>query len=430
MTDAKRDNNSVPTLIGVSSADGVTPVTVYVDPVTHRMLVQAATGSSLATLSDVTITSVATGDMLYYNGTVWVNLPIGTSNQVLTVIGGIPSWHTPSAGSGTVTTVSVATANGVSGTVANPTTTPAITLTLGTITPTSVNGLTITTSTGTLTIGALKTATFSNTLTFTGTDGSSVAFGAGGTAVYTSVTTLASLTSAASLATVGTITSGTWNGTQLGVQWGGTGLSNLTAHAMMVGTGVTAVNLILPGTAGNVLTSNGASADPSFQAPAGGGSYTLITSATLGSPATSVGVTGMTTSGYSYLVFEIVISSFGSADEAAIQFNADTSSNYSLTVTKNLNGTVTGTATASIATLKPQGGTTNAGLITFTLKAQNVLANKKTLVGQLWNEGQQLCNSFAGEWINTSANITAISVFGSAGAALGTGSSVRVYGIT
>lgn len=43
------------------------------------------------------------------------------------------------ATNGTVTSVSVVTANGVSGTVADPTTTPAITLTLGAITPTSVN---------------------------------------------------------------------------------------------------------------------------------------------------------------------------------------------------------------------------------------------------------------------------------------------------
>lgn len=41
-------------------------------------------------------------------------------------------------GSGTVTTVSVTTANGVSGTVANATTTPAISLALGAITPSSV----------------------------------------------------------------------------------------------------------------------------------------------------------------------------------------------------------------------------------------------------------------------------------------------------
>ena len=48
-----------------------------------------------------------------------------------TLIGG-------SGGSGTVTDVSVVTANGVSGSVATSTTTPAITLTLGAITPTSV----------------------------------------------------------------------------------------------------------------------------------------------------------------------------------------------------------------------------------------------------------------------------------------------------
>jgi len=41
-------------------------------------------------------------------------------------------------GSGTVTSVSVVSANGVSGAVATPTTTPAITLTLGAITPSSV----------------------------------------------------------------------------------------------------------------------------------------------------------------------------------------------------------------------------------------------------------------------------------------------------
>ncbi len=85
---------------------------------------------------------------------------------------------------GTVTSVSVVTANGFSGTVANPTTTPAITIIAGAITPTSVNGLTITSTTGTLTIASGKTLTVDNTLTFTGTDSSSVAFGTGGTVLY------------------------------------------------------------------------------------------------------------------------------------------------------------------------------------------------------------------------------------------------------
>lgn len=88
MSQAKKDQNAVSTLIGVSSVDNVTPTLIAVDPVTGRMLVDIAGG-----------------------------------------------------GTGTVTSVSVVTANGVSGTVATATTTPAITLTLGAITPTSTNGV-------------------------------------------------------------------------------------------------------------------------------------------------------------------------------------------------------------------------------------------------------------------------------------------------
>jgi hypothetical protein len=58
------------------------------------------------------------------------------SSSDKTKLDGIATGATANAG--TVTTVSVTTANGVSGTVANPTTTPAISVQLGAITPTSV----------------------------------------------------------------------------------------------------------------------------------------------------------------------------------------------------------------------------------------------------------------------------------------------------
>lgn len=74
MANAKRDENNVTTLIATSSVDGITPVTLYADPITHRLLVDSA------------------------------------------------------AGSGTVTSVSVVTANGFAGSVATATTTPVITL--------------------------------------------------------------------------------------------------------------------------------------------------------------------------------------------------------------------------------------------------------------------------------------------------------------
>src|SRR3990167_7448131 len=89
-------------------------------------------------LSDVTISSAAQGDIVYFNGSAWVNLAAGTSGYVLQTqgSGANPTWG--DGGSGTVTSVSVVTANGVSGTVATSTTTPAITLTLGAITPSSL----------------------------------------------------------------------------------------------------------------------------------------------------------------------------------------------------------------------------------------------------------------------------------------------------
>ena len=69
---------------------------------------------SLSTLTGVTITSPAVGQVLKYNGTSWIN-------DADSVSGG--------AGVGTVTSVSVATANGFTGTVATASSTPAITIT-------------------------------------------------------------------------------------------------------------------------------------------------------------------------------------------------------------------------------------------------------------------------------------------------------------
>jgi len=62
-----------------------------------------------------------------------------------------------------------------------------VTPTIGVATATSVNKVTITApaTSATLTVANGKTATVSNTLTFTGTDGSSVACGTGGTVAYT-----------------------------------------------------------------------------------------------------------------------------------------------------------------------------------------------------------------------------------------------------
>jgi len=81
---------------------------------------------------------VASGQTFTVNKTFTMPVDDGQNNYVLKTNGsGVGSWAVDSAGTGTVTNVAVTTANGVSGTVANPTASAAITLTLGAITPTS-----------------------------------------------------------------------------------------------------------------------------------------------------------------------------------------------------------------------------------------------------------------------------------------------------
>ena len=51
MPNAKRDENRITTLLGTSSVDGVTPVRVWADPVTHRLYVDLAGGGGFTNLT-------------------------------------------------------------------------------------------------------------------------------------------------------------------------------------------------------------------------------------------------------------------------------------------------------------------------------------------------------------------------------------------
>ena len=70
MADARRDANYITTLIAVSNADGSTPVTLYADPTTHRLLVSAA-GSGVSvttptgTVNGANVTFTVTAEPLW-----------------------------------------------------------------------------------------------------------------------------------------------------------------------------------------------------------------------------------------------------------------------------------------------------------------------------------------------------------------------------
>lgn len=144
MADAKRDGSSVTTLLAVSNGDGLTPVVLWADPVTHRLLTSSSGGSSGLVVGTTTITG-------------------GTGTNILYDNSGVVGEYTVS---GTGTVVAMAT---------SPT---LITPTLGAASATSINKVTITApaSSATLTIANGKTLTASNTLVLAGTDSTTMTF--------------------------------------------------------------------------------------------------------------------------------------------------------------------------------------------------------------------------------------------------------------
>jgi hypothetical protein len=83
-------------------------------------------------------------------------------------------------------------------------------------------------------------------------------------------TVSASVLSVSASSTLGTVTSGTWNATNIALGSGGTNASLTAANGAVVYSTSSALALTGVGTAGQVLTSNGAGA-PTWQAAASGG---------------------------------------------------------------------------------------------------------------------------------------------------------------
>jgi len=106
------------------------------------------TGTVTSVNADASTTGMSfTGGPVTTSGTLTLGGTLALTNggtgatsaaAALTSLGAYPATNPNNYNVGTVTTASVTTANGVSGTVANPTSTPAITIVLGAIVPTSV----------------------------------------------------------------------------------------------------------------------------------------------------------------------------------------------------------------------------------------------------------------------------------------------------
>jgi hypothetical protein len=260
------------------------------------------------------------------------------------------NWVAPSAsGTGTVTSVSVTTANGVSGSVANATTTPAITLTLGAITPSSVA------ATGAVSGSNLSgTNTGDQTITLTGNvTGSGT--GSFATTIANSAVTNAMLAGSIDLTTKVT--------GALPIANGGTGQT--TANA--------ALNAILPtqtGNSGKMLSTDGS--NTSWVAAGGSGTVTSV------SVTTANGVSGSVANATTTPAITLTLGAITPTSVAAS--GTVSGSNLSGTNTGDqtitLTGNVTGSGTGSFATTIANAAVTNAmlaGSIDLTTKVTGIL---------------------------------------------------------
>lgn len=165
----------------------------------------------------------------------------------------------------------------------------------GTVIGSTYGGTGINNGSSTITLGGSLTFSGAFTTAITITGNTTVTLPTSGTLITSAVTSLSSLT------TVGTIGTGVWQGTVVGPTFGGTGLSAYTQGDILYASASNTLSrLAAAASAGSVLASGGAGANPSW---VGGGMVLLSTVNASGAAAIAFGST-LITNKYSKYVIE------------------------------------------------------------------------------------------------------------------------------
>jgi hypothetical protein len=192
--DWRNNANGADLPLGINGSDKLTFDSVVVPTVANKLSDFAATTS--AELKTVISDETGSGALVFGTSPTLTTPTLGVATATSINGTSIPSSKTLVVTTDTIGSLANTSSIVLQGVITDETgtgvlvfnTSPTfVTPTLGAATATSVNKMAITApaTSSTLAVADGKTLTASNTLSFTGTDGSSVAFGAGGTAAYT-----------------------------------------------------------------------------------------------------------------------------------------------------------------------------------------------------------------------------------------------------
>lgn len=177
--------------------------------------------------------------------------------------------------------------------------------------------------------------------------------------------------------------------------------------------------------------------DGTWQAPASGGDYVFLATATLNPGAAIFTISGLSTAAYSFLDIEVIFPTMGNV-VITLQFNGDTALHYQWAYSQGghngqTNAFSTGDTKLSVGP-SPNGGGTSGKYMR--LRVQNSLmgtTNVHTLSGMFFGDDFFAGTSgfylsmFSGNWTNAATSITSITLNGGT---MPTGTVIRVYGIT
>lgn len=248
---------------------------------THTQAITFAAAQTFD-INKLNITGQSSGDIIYFNGSNWARLPVGSPNQGLKVLPsgtGITWGVVSSSGGAGVSNLNNLTdgyqyfATGTSGTLFNIS---SVGQTHTFNIPIAGVGVTGLVSTQAQIFEGIKTFSSDTIISSTSASGST---GSGALVVYGGVGISGSLNVGGNLSFSGTITSGVWAGTAITSLYGGTGFTTYTKGDLLVGAGSTIIKHPV-GSDSYVLISDSASASGVAWTVA-----TAIGTSTIGSPA-------------------------------------------------------------------------------------------------------------------------------------------------